>query len=79
MGGGKGKGKHKSKRSAEEVLHAREVNRQREESSLPKSRQAQSIKGALSGIPRGYLSTDIGGHDSRAKGETTTATTALAG
>ena len=36
MGGGKGKGKHKSKRSAEEVLHAREVNRQREESSLPK-------------------------------------------
>ena len=36
MGGGKGKGKHNSKRSAEEVLHAREVNRQREESSLPK-------------------------------------------
>ena len=36
MGGSKGKGKHKSKRSEEEVLHAREVNRQREEAALPK-------------------------------------------
>ena len=36
MGGGKGKGKQKSHRSAEEIQHARAVNQRRDESSLPK-------------------------------------------
>ena len=36
MGGGKGKGKQKSHRSAEEIQHARAVNQRRDESPLPK-------------------------------------------
>ena len=36
MGGGKGKGKQKSHRSAEEIQHDRAVNQRRDESSLPK-------------------------------------------